>query len=96
MQVCEALIGKPEQVARAAGLRAKAAYHWRHANSNRRAGDLPSAWVMRHLLAYSEARQLGLVADHLIWGAPEAEVARILAERQAVAAFSSCRMEAAA
>ena len=81
MQVCERLIGKPEAIGMAAGLGDKAAYHWRNERKGRAAGDLPRASIMRALLAHSAAHQLGLMADHLIWGAPEDEVAQILAAR---------------
>ena len=81
MQVCEALIGKPEEIAIICGYTAKAAFPWRRAAENRDAGDLPSARVMRRLLAHSRANHLGLEARHLIEGAPEAEIAEILAAR---------------
>lgn len=81
-EVCERLIGKPEQIAAAAGLQSKAAYHWRREREGRAAGDLPSARVQRALLAYSAARDLGLKADHLIWGAQAAEIDTILSHRQ--------------
>lgn len=79
MQVVERLIGPPEVTGPAVGYGTKAAYHWRNARTGRAAGDLPSAEVMRRLLAYSEANGLGLTADHLIRGADEAEVRDILA-----------------
>lgn len=82
MQVCERLIGKPEAIGLAAGLGDKAAYHWRSERKGRAAGDLPTASIMRALLAHSAAHGLGLTADHLIWGAPEDEIAAILATRQ--------------
>lgn len=81
MQVCERLIGKPEAIGMAAGLGEKAAYHWRNERKGRAAGDLPTASIMRALLAHSAANRLGLTADHLIWGASEEEVAEILATR---------------
>lgn len=82
MQVCERLIGKPEYIGAAAGLHRKAAYHWRNARSGRDAGDLPSVTIIRRLLAHSAAHDLGLTADHLIWGASETEVSEILSLRQ--------------
>ena len=85
IQVCERLIGKPEQIAAAIGMNEKSPYHWRNARTGRSAGDLPSTNVMRALLAHSAAHQLGLTADHLIWGAPEAEIADILAARATAA-----------
>lgn len=81
MQVCEKLIGPPEVLGPAIGYGMKAAYHWRRERDGRRPGDMPSAEVMRLLLTHSAARQLGLTAEHLIWGADEAEIQGILAER---------------
>lgn len=92
LEVCERLIGKPETVAEASGLHKKSAFPWRHASKWREAGDLPSAKIQRALLAHSAAHRLGLTADHLIWGAAEAEIDAILAEREAPApAFTSRR-----
>lgn len=94
MQVCERLIGKPEQIAAAIGLQEKAPYHWRHARAGRAAGDLPSATVMRALLAHAAARRIPLTAEHLIWGTSEDELARLVASLPVAPAFSS-RREAA-
>ncbi len=92
MQVVERLIGPPEVTGPAVGYGTKAAYHWRNPRTGRAAGDLPSAEVMRRLLAHSEAHGLGLTAEHLIRGAAEAEVEAILAQRGAPApAFTSRR-----
>ncbi len=92
LEVCERLIGKPETVAEASGLHKKSAFPWRHASKWREAGDLPSAKVMRALLAHSAAHQLGLTAEHLIWGASEEEIEGILAARGAPApGFTSRR-----
>jgi hypothetical protein len=104
MQVCEKLIGPPEVMGPAIGYGNKAAYHWRRERDGRRPGDLPSAEVMRLLLAHSAAKHLGLTAEHLIWGATEAEIADILALRElaegaraieAQPAFASRRTRAA-
>lgn len=95
MQVCERLIGKPEQIAAAAGLHEKAPYHWRNARTGRAAGDLPSATVMRALLAFAKARQIPLTADHLIWGASEEELAALVAAAPVQPAFSTRRVAAA-
>ena len=86
LEVCEHLIGAIEAVGPAIGLSAKAAYNWRHPSSSRAAGDLPSASVMRRLLAYSDQHGLGLTADHLVRGATFAEVDAILSRRGGVAA----------
>jgi len=94
LQVCERLIGKPEQIASAIGLHEKSAYHWRNARTGRAAGDLPSATVMRALLAYAAARQIPLTAEHLIWGASEDELAALIAAAPVQPAFTS-RREAA-
>lgn len=81
-EVTERLIGAPERIARICGLHAKSTFLWRRASKTREPGDLPSARAMRKLLAFSEARGLGLTPRHLIFGAPEAEIAAILAARQ--------------
>ena len=81
MQVCERLIGPPEVMGPVIGYHAKAPYHWRHERKGRGPGDMPSAEVMRALLAHSTTHRLGLTAEHLIWGASEAEIEAILAER---------------
>jgi hypothetical protein len=85
MQVCEKLIGPPEVLGPAIGYGNKAAYHWRRERDGRRPGDLPSAEVMRLILAHSATHRFGLTAEHLIWGATEDEVAQILAARAAQA-----------
>jgi hypothetical protein len=82
MQVCERLIGPPEVLGPAIGYGMKAGYHWRRERDGRRPGDLPSVEVLRRLLAHSAAHNLGLRAEHLIWGASEAEVEDILALRK--------------
>lgn len=94
MQVAERLIGKPEQIAAAIGLKEKAPYHWRNARTGRAAGDFPSATVMRALLAYAAARCIPLTAEHLIWGASEDELAALIAAAPVQPAFTS-RREAA-
>lgn len=81
MEVCERLIGKPEAISAAAGMGQKTAYHWRHERFGRAAGDLPSTIVQRALLAHSDHHGLGLLPQHLIFGATEAEIAAILAAR---------------
>lgn len=85
LQVCEALIGKPGQISLACGLQEKAAFAWRHGSNNRAAGHLPSTLIQQRLLAHSAANRLGLTAEHLIWGASEAEIEAILAERHLLA-----------
>ena len=94
MQVCERLIGKPEQIALAAKTQEKAPYHWRRERTGRAAGDLPSAGVMRNLLDFATTNRIPLTADHLIWGATEEDLAALVASLPASPAFSS-RREAA-
>ena len=69
MEVCEALIGRPEVLGQIAGLGPKAAYGWRHGSAWRDAGDLHSARTMRLLLAHARTRGIPLTAEHLIGGA---------------------------
>lgn len=83
MQVCEALIGKPEQIAAAIGVAGKVPFAWRHPAKGRAAGDIPSAIHMRLLLDHSARHGLGLTERHLIRGGSEAEIAAILAARAA-------------
>ncbi len=80
LAVAEILLGGIETVARASGRDEKAAYHWRHANTARDAGDIPSARNMRGMLTYSDTHGLGLKPEHLIWGAPAAEIEALLEE----------------
>ena len=97
MQVCERLIGPPEVLGPAIGYGNKAAYHWRREREGRRVGDLPSTEVQRRLLAHSAAKNLGLTAEHLIWGADATEIEAILAARGGEVApeFASRRKVAA-
>lgn len=78
LTVAEILLGGIEEVGRLSGRDGKAAYHWRNQNSARDAGDMPSTRVMRSLLAHAAAKGIPLRAEHLIWGAPAAEVEEIL------------------
>lgn len=92
MEVCERLIGKPEKIAVAAGFASKQApFAWRNGSKDRDPGDIPSARTMRALLAWSDARQLGLTAEHLVRGADPSEIDAILAARDTVASFSTHR-----
>jgi hypothetical protein len=83
IEVCEALIGKPEVLGEICGIDRKAPFGWRHPAKGRLAGDITSAIHQRALLAHATAHRLGLTAEHLIWGAPEDEIAEILAGRAA-------------
>lgn len=84
-QVCEALIGKPEQIAAVCCTADKSPFAWRHPSKGRDAGDIPSAAHMRRLLDHSDAQGLGLTAEHLIRGAAEDEIEAILIARGAPA-----------
>ena len=81
LEVCERLIGPLQAIAEVIGYGPTAPYLWEKPAKNREAGDLPSSIIMRLLLAHSTAHRLGLTAEHLIWGADEAEIEAILAER---------------
>jgi len=80
-EVCEALIGKPDVLASICHIDPKAPFGWRQASKGREPGDIPHARHLRALLAHSAARQLGLTAEHLIWGAEAAQIEAILAAR---------------
>lgn len=55
----------------------KAAYAWQSASKWRDAGDMPSR-VNRDVLRYARRNGIPLTADHLIWGADEAEIAALI------------------
>ena len=74
LQVCERIIGSVELISRICGNDEKAGYQWRHARSNRDAGDFPSTRHLRAILAYAAKKGLPLEADWLIFGASEREV----------------------
>lgn len=96
MQVCERLIGKPEQIAVAVGYDQKSAFPWRRAAKNRAAGHFPSSMIMQRLLAHAAARHIPLTADHLIWGASEAEITALLAQMADAPPSFASRREVAA
>jgi hypothetical protein len=83
LEVCKRLIGPLGVIAEIIGYGPTAPYLWEKPAQNRAAGDLPSANIMRQLLDHSEANSLGLTASHLVRGAPEDEIAQILADREA-------------
>jgi len=95
LAVCECLLGTSEDVALALGYDCKSAYPWRHASKTRDAGDFPSARLMRRLLDHSDARGLGLKAEHLVRGASRAEIDAILALRAAPCEIAAPRQVAA-
>lgn len=72
------MIGRPEVVGPAIGIHPKAAYVWAKPSKSRDGGDIPGARNMRRLLAYAAKRGLPLRAEHLIWGAPRAEVEALM------------------
>lgn len=78
VQVAERLIGPPPVLSRAAGVAEKASYGWRRASASRDAGDIPEGRQMRRLLAHAAARGIPLKPEHLIWGAPAAEIEALL------------------
>lgn len=82
-EVCLRLIGPPSLIGEITGVDGKSPYQWHNGRGFRAAGDIPYTSHMRALLAYSAARNLGLTADHLIWGAPEADITAILDARAA-------------
>lgn len=82
-EIVELLIGRPEVVGPMIGMSDKAGYRWRHSAANRDAGDIPSARTMRSLLAHAAAKGIPLKPEHLIWGAPAAEVEELLKQMAA-------------
>ena len=81
LAVCEALIGPLDQLAAITLQTPKAPFVWRRASKTRDAGDIPSARHMRRLLSYSDEHGLGLTPAHLIFGASQAEIDKILQSR---------------
>lgn len=77
-EIVERLIGRPEVVSSVIGLSGKTAYGWRRPSAARDAGDIPSARTMRSLLAHAAAHRIPLKPEHLIWGAPAAEIEALL------------------
>lgn len=76
--VIEHMIGRPEVVADAIGKDRSTVFSWQRPSKHREAGDIPSSRDMRRLLAYAAARRIPLRAEHLIWGAPRAEVEELM------------------
>ena len=77
VEVVFRLIGPPEAVGRILEMHEKSPYWWRRPSNNRSAGDLPSTQVQRALLSYAQEHGIPLTAEHLIWGATEAELAAL-------------------
>lgn len=83
MDVVTRLIGPLKTVAAICDVSEKAPFLWMRGAKWRSPGDLPSARYQRALLRYSDARGLGLRAEHLICGATEDEIQSILSARVA-------------
>lgn len=81
LEVCVRLIGPLGALAEIIGYGPTAPYLWERASRSRPAGHFPSTLILQRLLSHSAAHNLGLTAEHLIWGASEAEIEAILAER---------------
>jgi hypothetical protein len=81
LEVCERLIGPLEKLSVICCYASKAAYNWRHPSSARDAGDFPSPKLIRLVLAHAAARGIPLTAEHMIWGAPAAEIDALLEAR---------------
>lgn len=81
LNVCLALVGPLPVISAVCGKHEKSAYGWRHASQIRDAGDIPGTREQRALLRHAAKHDLGLVAEHLIFGASELQVRAILAAR---------------
>lgn len=82
LEVCERLIGPFPVISDVVGYSDKAPYLWRRAVDGRDAGDFPSTRIQRQLLSHARAHGIPLTAEHLIWGAEEAEIEALLAARR--------------
>ena len=76
--VIHRLFGGPSGVQAIIGGHVKTTFKWKHGSKFRDAGDIPSARTMRTLLAVAKQRRIGLTAEHLIYGASEAEIAALM------------------
>lgn len=83
VEVLVALLGRVDDLGAAIGLDRKAGYVWRRPAARRKAGDLPSVDVVKKFKAYSDQHGLGLTLDHLIYGADQAELDRLLGKKVA-------------
>lgn len=79
--VVRTIFGGPDNVAAIIGIGTPQIYRWASGGRDRDQGDLTSPRHMRTLLTYSRQHNLGLTADHLIFGADQAEIDAILAAR---------------
>lgn len=78
--VAECLIAPIEELGPMFGYSAKTAYHWRRPSKYRAAGDIPHH-AMRAILAHARRKRIPLTPEHMIWGAPWAEIDEILRAR---------------
>ncbi|GGH36140.1 hypothetical protein SAMN05444007_108226 [Cribrihabitans marinus] len=79
LEVCERLIAPRKSLGSLIGYKPKAAYNWVNGSAWRRPGDMPPD-ANRRLLAHAAKNGIPLTADHLIWGAPRAEIEALVAE----------------
>jgi len=56
---------------------------WKRGSQWREPGDIPSTRIMRLLLASAKFRGIPLTAEHLIYGASEAEMAALSGQKEA-------------
>lgn len=73
VEVVLRLVGSPPEVADIVQRHRTAVIKWR------RRGDIPDPGLQRVLLTYARAHHIPLKADHLIFGATEAELAAVSA-----------------
>lgn len=74
------MFGKPEVLAEIVGSHEKAPFKWKNGSVWRDPGDLPSTRHQRKLLTWARKHAVPLTAEHLVFGASEAEVAALLAQ----------------
>lgn len=83
--VVERLIGGFDIIASIVGRDEKSMFNWRRASGLREAGDIPGTPLMRKLLNHARENGIPLTAEHLIFGASEAEIAALTAQPQVAA-----------
>lgn len=72
------LFGGAKGISLIIGGHEKTPFAWKHPSKYRKAGDIPSTAIVRTLLAVAEQRRIGLTAEHLIYGASEADLAALM------------------
>lgn len=80
-EVVARLIGPSSVVAEIVQRDRTAVVKWRNATLRRPAGSIPGDEEKRALLTYAQAHNIPLTAEHLIWGATEAELDALLASQ---------------